>query len=320
MQANVLRQWTTPDALVPQRRALIVGGQQQFNYDGDRTDLQGELCGQRHAPQLHGASAAFVINQPAVLVRRACDARRRRGRATSAATTSISAQPQRRLARAASRAGTPGSARGDRATTAGAASGYADARHQAARERAAQPRAVVLARASSRSSSSRTSADPTATPFGGARNVFARIDQHTLSMNTRINATVSPTLTLELFAQPFLASGHYAELQAVRGAAHDRRAGVRARRRDGRRRRATPTAGITSATASIRTARARRRRSPSAIRTSTCARCAARRSCAGSTGRARRSSSCGRSSARAARTRATSTSPATARRCSATGR
>jgi hypothetical protein len=58
-----------------------------------------------------------------------------------------------------------------------------------------------------------TVTDPTATVFGGQRNVFARIDQHSISMNTRINATFSPTLTLELFAQPFLASGAYDEMK-----------------------------------------------------------------------------------------------------------
>jgi hypothetical protein len=39
--------------------------------------------------------------------------------------------------------------------------------------------------------------------------VFARLDQKTFAVNTRINATFTPTLTLEMFAQPFLASGHY---------------------------------------------------------------------------------------------------------------
>ena len=45
--------------------------------------------------------------------------------------------------------------------------------------------------------------------FGGTRYVFARLEQKTFSVDTRINATFTPTLTLQLFAQPFLASGHY---------------------------------------------------------------------------------------------------------------
>jgi hypothetical protein len=45
--------------------------------------------------------------------------------------------------------------------------------------------------------------------FGGTRYVFSRLEQKTFSMDTRLNATFTPTLTLQLFAQPFLASGHY---------------------------------------------------------------------------------------------------------------
>ena len=45
--------------------------------------------------------------------------------------------------------------------------------------------------------------------FGGTRYVFGRLEQKTFSINTRVNATFTPTLTLQLFAQPFLASGKY---------------------------------------------------------------------------------------------------------------
>jgi hypothetical protein len=45
--------------------------------------------------------------------------------------------------------------------------------------------------------------------FGGVRYVFGRLEQKTFSIDTRLNATFTPTLTLQLFAQPFLASGHY---------------------------------------------------------------------------------------------------------------
>ncbi len=53
-------------------------------------------------------------------------------------------------------------------------------------------------------------ADPAvAAPFAGTRYVFGRLEQKTFSLNTRVNTTFTPTLTLELFAQPFLASGRY---------------------------------------------------------------------------------------------------------------
>jgi hypothetical protein len=55
----------------------------------------------------------------------------------------------------------------------------------------------------------RSVADPTATAFSGSRYVLADIRQRQLSLDTRINYTFSPTMTLELYAQPFIASGHY---------------------------------------------------------------------------------------------------------------
>jgi hypothetical protein len=63
-------------------------------------------------------------------------------------------------------------------------------------------------------------ADPTVAPeFAGTRYVFGRLEQKTLSMDTRVNMTFTPTLTLEMFAQPFLSSGKYTsfkEFAAVR--------------------------------------------------------------------------------------------------------
>ena len=49
--------------------------------------------------------------------------------------------------------------------------------------------------------------------FAGTRYVFGRIEQRTFSVNTRVNTTFTPTLTLELFAQPFLASGKYSSFK-----------------------------------------------------------------------------------------------------------
>jgi hypothetical protein len=51
--------------------------------------------------------------------------------------------------------------------------------------------------------------DSTATNFYGRRYIFAEIDQRQLSMTTRANIVFSPTLTLEAFAQPLIASGDY---------------------------------------------------------------------------------------------------------------
>ena len=53
--------------------------------------------------------------------------------------------------------------------------------------------------------------DPTATTFYGRRYVFGGLEQRTLSMNTRLNLTFTPTLSLEVFAQPLIASGRYTD-------------------------------------------------------------------------------------------------------------
>jgi hypothetical protein len=57
--------------------------------------------------------------------------------------------------------------------------------------------------------------DPTATGTYGARYVFADLEQTTLSMETRLNVTFTPDLSLELFAQPFIASGNYGTLKEL---------------------------------------------------------------------------------------------------------
>ncbi len=55
--------------------------------------------------------------------------------------------------------------------------------------------------------------DATATSFYGQRTVFADLRQNTLSLDTRLSATFTPTLTLELYAQPFVGSGAYSRFK-----------------------------------------------------------------------------------------------------------
>jgi hypothetical protein len=55
--------------------------------------------------------------------------------------------------------------------------------------------------------------DPTATSFYGNRYVFGFIRTKTLSLSTRVNWTFTPDLTLQLFAQPFIASGEYSSFR-----------------------------------------------------------------------------------------------------------
>lgn len=51
--------------------------------------------------------------------------------------------------------------------------------------------------------------DPTAEAFFGRRYLFADLEQETLAMETRLNWTFSPTMSLELFAQPFVSSNEF---------------------------------------------------------------------------------------------------------------
>ncbi|HUQ48395.1 MAG TPA: DUF5916 domain-containing protein [Gemmatimonadaceae bacterium] len=51
--------------------------------------------------------------------------------------------------------------------------------------------------------------DALATTTFGRRYVFADIDQTTLSMDTRVEWTFTPTLSLQMYAQPFVATGDY---------------------------------------------------------------------------------------------------------------
>ena len=59
-------------------------------------------------------------------------------------------------------------------------------------------------------------ADPLATSTFGERYVFAPIDQTTVSVETRLNVTFSPTLTLQVYVQPLISSGDYGDLAEFR--------------------------------------------------------------------------------------------------------
>lgn len=52
-------------------------------------------------------------------------------------------------------------------------------------------------------------ADPLASRTYGARYVFAELDQTVLALETRLNYTFTPRLSLQVFAQPFIAAGEY---------------------------------------------------------------------------------------------------------------
>jgi hypothetical protein len=55
----------------------------------------------------------------------------------------------------------------------------------------------------------RTVVDAKATPTFGSRYVFSNLHQTTLSLDARIDWTFTPTLTLQMFGQPFVSAGRY---------------------------------------------------------------------------------------------------------------
>ena len=66
--------------------------------------------------------------------------------------------------------------------------------------------------------------DPTNAEFFGRRYVLAGLEQRTLSFDTRAAVTFSPTMTLELYAQPFLFGADYLDFREfVRRGAREKR-------------------------------------------------------------------------------------------------
>jgi hypothetical protein len=60
-----------------------------------------------------------------------------------------------------------------------------------------------------------TVADPAASATFGARYVFATLDQTEVSMETRVDWTFTPTLTLQLFLQPLISAGDFETLKEL---------------------------------------------------------------------------------------------------------
>jgi hypothetical protein len=204
MNANLVRSWSRPGSWY-RNLWISAGGQQQFNYDGDRNDAQLQA-------NINGTLLSwwnfygFVIHHPTVF-----DERLTRGGPTvkrwgydfvsggvstdsrKSAVWDLSLQTARPI----------GNDEGGQVTVSPSVS------------LKPSPRVLLsLAPSWDHSRSAQqyvTSVADAAAPvgFAGRRYVFARVDQTTVSMNTRLNTTFTPNLTLELFAQPFLASGRY---------------------------------------------------------------------------------------------------------------
>ena len=60
--------------------------------------------------------------------------------------------------------------------------------------------------------------DETATETFGRRYIFTELERTQISMETRLNVTFTPDLSLELFVQPLLSSGDYSRVKELREA------------------------------------------------------------------------------------------------------
>ncbi|MEO6058062.1 MAG: DUF5916 domain-containing protein, partial [Gemmatimonadales bacterium] len=61
-----------------------------------------------------------------------------------------------------------------------------------------------------------TETDPTATATFGSRYVFASLEQTQVALETRVNWTFTPTLSLQLYAQPLLSANGFSDYKELR--------------------------------------------------------------------------------------------------------
>jgi hypothetical protein len=65
--------------------------------------------------------------------------------------------------------------------------------------------------------------DPTATTFYGSRYVFSHLEQKQVYMTVRGAVTFTPSLSLDIFAQPLIASGNYTDFEEYAAPRQQRR-------------------------------------------------------------------------------------------------
>ena len=199
--ANVGRVWTKPKRWYRQLIALG-GGQNQRNFEGDRTQTQLHAYMSETTPQFWQFTT-FYINRPSVV-----DDRQLRG---GPAVRAAGSQFVDLDVRTDSRRAITGNAgaqyywdeRGGKAPSLSVNATYRPAPNVSLSFGPSWQRARNYAQYVS------AVADTTATAFYGTRYVMAGLDQTTLGLDTRLSVTFTPAMTLELYMQPFFAAGRY---------------------------------------------------------------------------------------------------------------
>jgi len=200
--ANVARQWTIPGSWYRSIFAIL-GGQTQHNYDGDRTDLQGQAFLNVTFLNYWGVKG-FYIYHPTVMddqLTRGGPVVKRRGYQDAALT--VSTDPRKWFVLNGTVEGNIGIDQPGQEIT---------------------PQITALIKPAANVSLSfgptldvlrtgqqyDTAVAGQPTPFfGDTRYVFASLRETSLSLDTRLSVAFTPTLALDVYAQPFFASGHY---------------------------------------------------------------------------------------------------------------
>jgi hypothetical protein len=204
MMGNVLRQWTTPGSWY-RNAATIWGAQQQHNYEGDRTDVDYHAWAQVTFKNYINTSF-FTILHPSTY-----DERLTRGGPT---VIRYGYNMYSWFIGSDSRSAIVGNAQIQYITPVDNTEGGRTAFYPSITIKPSSRLLINLGPSFDFDNTAQqyvtAVTDPTVGPeFGGTRYVFGRLQQKTYSLDTRINATFTPNLTLELFAQPFLSSGKY---------------------------------------------------------------------------------------------------------------
>ncbi|NIM51889.1 MAG: hypothetical protein GTN78_05305 [Gemmatimonadales bacterium] len=201
MSANLLRHFTTPTSWY-RRMVVIVGGQQQYNFDGDLTDRQVQAFFSIQ-PLNYWNIQTFYIHRPDLF-----DDRRTRGGPVVKRPAihfwhlGISTDTRKKLALATyPEIG---------CNTEGACD-YGFNLDVTWRPASNISLSVGPAFNHGGHTAQYVTAvdDSIATAFHGRRYVFSDLDQNSISMNTRLNVTFTPNLTLEVFLQPLISSNRF---------------------------------------------------------------------------------------------------------------
>jgi hypothetical protein len=206
LNGNVGAQWTKPTRRYRDMFA-IAGGATQYNYDGDRTELEYQAFYQVDFPNYWRLRAMWIRDVPSY------DDRLTRGGPVVKRTgydvgqIELSTDARRPVVFD---------------LTVQPSHGIGAATHSLMLRPglALKPAANIFIQLSPTYSINEDDAqyvtavsDPTATAFSGTRYVFSYIRTKTVSLDTRVNWTFTPNLTLQLFAQPFIASGAYSSFR-----------------------------------------------------------------------------------------------------------